>query len=152
MRQPTVALSSAEAEFSASTMDQEVTYLRKFLANLGYPQTAPTHVFADNETCIAWSEGSVGCSDAPSILTCMCTRLALLVISNSASSTAKSTQLTSSPSLPRLPTSSKISVAASWATETQVPVCASGGGDECLRRWEPFHCRLGGVMNISGVE
>ena len=41
-RQPTVALSSAEAEFiSASAMVQEVIYLRKFkfLANLGYPQT-----------------------------------------------------------------------------------------------------------------
>ena len=37
-----------------------VTYLRKFLANLGYPQTEPTPVLADNETCIAWSEGSVG--------------------------------------------------------------------------------------------
>ena len=37
-RQPTVALSSAEAEFiSASAMVQEVIYLRKFLANLGYP-------------------------------------------------------------------------------------------------------------------
>ena len=38
-------------------------YLRKFLANLGYPQTAPTPIFADNETCIAWSEGSVGGSE-----------------------------------------------------------------------------------------
>ena len=63
-RQPTVALSSAEAEFiSASAMVQEVIYLRKFLANLGYPQTDPTPVFADNETCIAWSEGSVGGSE-----------------------------------------------------------------------------------------
>ena len=59
-RQPTVDLSSAEAEFiSASAMVQAVIYLRKFLANLGYPQTAPTAVFADNETCISWSEGSV---------------------------------------------------------------------------------------------
>ena len=63
-RQTTVALSSAEAEFiSASAMVQEVIYLRKFLANLGYPQTEPTPVFADNETCIAWSEGSVGGSE-----------------------------------------------------------------------------------------
>ena len=44
--------------FSASAMVQEVIYLRKSLANLGYPQTEPTPVFADNETCIAWSEGS----------------------------------------------------------------------------------------------
>ena len=64
MRQATVALSSAEAEFiSASAMVQEVIYLRKFLSNLGFPQTAPTPVFADNETCIAWSEGSVGGSE-----------------------------------------------------------------------------------------
>jgi hypothetical protein len=63
-RQPTVALSSAEAEFiSASAMVQEVIYLRKFLGNLGFPQTLPTSVFADNETCIAWSEGSVGGSE-----------------------------------------------------------------------------------------
>jgi hypothetical protein len=44
-------------------MVQEVIFLRKFLTNLGFPQTAPTPVFADNETCIAWSEGSVGGSD-----------------------------------------------------------------------------------------
>ncbi len=51
-----IALSTAEAEFiSASAMVQEVIYLRKFLGNLGFPQTAPTPVFADNETCIAWS-------------------------------------------------------------------------------------------------
>ena len=33
------------------------------LADLGYPQTAPTRVLANNETCIAWSEGSVGGSE-----------------------------------------------------------------------------------------
>jgi hypothetical protein len=63
-RQPTVTLSSAETEFiSASAMVQEVIYLSKSLSNLGFPQTAPTPIFADNETCIAWSEGSVGGSD-----------------------------------------------------------------------------------------
>ena len=63
-RQPTVALSSAEAEFiSASAIVQEVIYLRKFLDNLGFPQKSPTPIFADNETCIAWSEGSVGGSE-----------------------------------------------------------------------------------------
>lgn len=51
-------------------MVQEVIFLRtrKFLANLnlrlagGYSQAAPSSVYADNETCIAWfdSEGSVG--------------------------------------------------------------------------------------------
>ncbi len=44
-------------------MVQEVIFLRKFLTNLGLPQTVPSPVFADNETCIAWSEGSVGGSD-----------------------------------------------------------------------------------------
>ena len=48
---------------SASAMVQEVIYLRKLLANLGFPQDGPTPVFADNETCIAWSEGSVGSSE-----------------------------------------------------------------------------------------
>jgi hypothetical protein len=53
-RPPTVALSSAEAECSsASAMVQEVIFLRKFLGNLGFSQTVPTPVFADNETRIA---------------------------------------------------------------------------------------------------
>ena len=63
-RQTTVALSTAEAEFiSASAMVQEVIYLRKLLENLGFPQKEPTPVFADNETCIKWSEGAVGGSE-----------------------------------------------------------------------------------------
>jgi hypothetical protein len=62
--QTVVALSTAEAEFvAASSMVQEVIYARKFLDNLGFPQTVPTQVFEDNSTCIAWSEGSVGGSD-----------------------------------------------------------------------------------------
>jgi hypothetical protein len=61
---PTIALSTADAEFiSASAMFQEVIYFRKFLGILGFPHTAPIPVFADNETCIAWSEGSVGGSE-----------------------------------------------------------------------------------------
>jgi hypothetical protein len=36
-------------------MDQEVIFVSKFLNNLGFPQTAPTPVFTDNEPCIAWS-------------------------------------------------------------------------------------------------
>jgi hypothetical protein len=63
-RQSVYALSSAEAEFiAASSMVQEVIFLRKFLANLGFEQTNPTPIYADNETCIHWSEGSVGGSD-----------------------------------------------------------------------------------------
>jgi hypothetical protein len=38
-------------------------HISKFLGNLGFPQTSPTPVFADNVTCIAWSEGSVGGSE-----------------------------------------------------------------------------------------
>ncbi len=58
------ALSSAEAEFiAASSMVQEVIFLRKFLAYLGFKHSGPTPIYADNETCIHWSEGSVGCSD-----------------------------------------------------------------------------------------
>ena len=63
-RQPTVALSSAEAEYIAgSSLVQEVIYLRKLLNNLGFPQTSPTVIYADNETCIAWSEGSISGSE-----------------------------------------------------------------------------------------
>ena len=63
-RQSVYALSSAEAEFiAASSMVQEVIFLRKFLANLGFKQPGPTPIYADNETCIHWSEGSVGGSD-----------------------------------------------------------------------------------------
>ena len=63
-RQSVFALSSAEAEFiAASSMVQEVIFLRKFLDNLGFKQNGPTPIFADNETCIHWSEGSVGGSD-----------------------------------------------------------------------------------------
>ena len=64
-RQPvvaeTVALSSAEAKFiAASALVQEVMYTRRLLENLGFPQTDPTCIYEDNQTCIAWSEGSVG--------------------------------------------------------------------------------------------
>jgi hypothetical protein len=42
-RQSVVALSSAEAEFmAASSLVQEVTYARRFLEKLGFPQTSPT--------------------------------------------------------------------------------------------------------------
>ena len=60
-RQNVVALSSAEAEFmAASSLVQEVMYLRKLLERLGHPQSGPTPIFEDNRTCIAWSEGCGG--------------------------------------------------------------------------------------------
>ena len=39
---------------------QDVIYQRKLLTSLGFPQHEPTVVYADNATCIAWSEGSIG--------------------------------------------------------------------------------------------
>ena len=63
-RQSSVALSSAEAEYMAgSTQVQEVISLRKLLTNLGFPQHEPTIIYADNATCISWSEGSVAGSN-----------------------------------------------------------------------------------------
>ena len=63
-RQNVVALSSAEAEFmAASSLVQEVIYIRRLLTNLGFPQDLATEVGEDHRTCIAWSEGSVGGSD-----------------------------------------------------------------------------------------
>ena len=60
-RQPVVALSTAESEFiAASTLVQEVVFLRRLLTTLGFPQEGPTRIFEDNESCIAWAEGSVG--------------------------------------------------------------------------------------------
>ena len=63
-RQSVIALSSAEAEFvAASTLVQEITYCRKLLEALGFPQPFATSVAEDNATAISWSEGSVGGSD-----------------------------------------------------------------------------------------
>ena len=59
-RQSLVALSTAEAEFiAASSLVQEVIYLRRFLLSLGFPQNGPTLIYEDNESCIAWAEGAV---------------------------------------------------------------------------------------------
>ncbi len=68
-QQSVFALSSVEAEFIAdSSMVQEVIFLRKFFDNLGLKQNSPTPIFADNETYIYWSEGSVGgCGRAKNI-------------------------------------------------------------------------------------
>ena len=63
-RQSVVALSSAEAEFiAASSLVQEVIYVRRLLESFGCPQEGPTCISEDNNTCIAWSEGAVGRSD-----------------------------------------------------------------------------------------
>jgi hypothetical protein len=44
-------------------MMQDVIYIRRFLDNLGFPQTHPTSVCEDDRTCVAWSGGSVGGRD-----------------------------------------------------------------------------------------
>ena len=63
-RQTIVALSTAEAEFiAASSMIQEVIYIRRLLEKLGFPQTEPTTIYEDNTTCIKWAEGAVGGTD-----------------------------------------------------------------------------------------
>jgi hypothetical protein len=56
-RQSVVTLSSAEAEFiSASSMVQEMIYVRRLLETLGFPQSVPTPIYEDSRTCIACSE------------------------------------------------------------------------------------------------
>ena len=53
MKQPVVALSSAESEYIGLTPAiQECLWLKKFLKSLGYPQGTVT-LFEDNEACIA---------------------------------------------------------------------------------------------------
>ena len=117
-------------------MVQEVIYLCKFLSNLGIPRKAPTPVLADDETCIAWSEGSVGGSERAKrddlrrfcVLT-FCMRLALLVIWGAAKWVANSMQPTSLPRPPHLmiSESTRISscVVASWGTSVLSARCLS---------------------------
>jgi hypothetical protein len=58
--QPTVALSSAEAEYMAvSAAVQEAVYMRQLLADLGFPQEQPTVIYEDNQGCIALSENPI---------------------------------------------------------------------------------------------
>jgi hypothetical protein len=58
--QPTVALSSAEAEYTAACAAvQEATHLRQLLQDLGFPQEEPTLIMEDNQGCIALSGNPV---------------------------------------------------------------------------------------------
>ena len=58
--QPTVALSSAEAEYMAACAAvQEAIHLRQFLEDLGFPQVGATVIFEDNQGCIALSDNPV---------------------------------------------------------------------------------------------
>jgi hypothetical protein len=55
--QPTVALSSAEAEYmAASSAAQEAIYLRRLLESLGHKQESPTIIYEDNQSCIAMAD------------------------------------------------------------------------------------------------
>jgi hypothetical protein len=58
--QPTVALSSAEAEYMAACAAvQEAIHLRQLLEDLGYKQDQATVIFEDNQGCITLSENPV---------------------------------------------------------------------------------------------
>jgi hypothetical protein len=58
--QPTVALSSAEAEYMAAcAATQEAVYLRRLLEGLGFKQEGATLILEDNQGCIALSENPV---------------------------------------------------------------------------------------------
>lgn len=58
--QPTIAQSTAEAEYmSASDASNRVVWFRQLLKDLGYPQTEPTPIRADNKPSIAMSENPV---------------------------------------------------------------------------------------------
>ena len=52
--QPTVALSSSEAEYmAAGSATQEALWLRTILMELNFPQEGPTPIYEDNQGCIA---------------------------------------------------------------------------------------------------
>ena len=52
-KQPTVALSTTEAEYMAACeATKEAIWLRKLLTDLGYSPNSPTTIFQDNQSCI----------------------------------------------------------------------------------------------------
>jgi hypothetical protein len=58
--QPTVALSTAEAEYMALTAAiQEKIFLRQLLDFMGVKQLEPTMIFEDNQACIALSKNKL---------------------------------------------------------------------------------------------
>ena len=59
-RQPTVALSTTEAEYMAlCTASQEALHLRMLIADFGFPQPEPTLIHEDNQGCVALSNNPV---------------------------------------------------------------------------------------------
>ena len=111
-RQLAVDLSSAEAEFIAASSIGQVIFLRYFLTTLGFPQTAPTLVFADNET-----RESVGGSDRAKHVDLRMHFAHELAISNSTRTTVSSMAPTFSPRLPRLLMSSLTFAVVSWGSD-----------------------------------
>jgi hypothetical protein len=58
--QPTVALSSTEAEYMATCAAvQEVTYMRQLFTDLGFGQKHATTIYQDNQACIALSSNPI---------------------------------------------------------------------------------------------
>jgi hypothetical protein len=67
-RQPTVALSTTEAEYmAASNATKEAIWLRVLLEDLGFPQVSATTLHADNLGCIALTNGTIAHSRAKHI-------------------------------------------------------------------------------------
>lgn len=67
-KQPTVALSTVEAEYmAAANATKEAIWLRVLLEDLGYPQTSATIIHADNQGCIALTRNPVAHSRAKHI-------------------------------------------------------------------------------------
>ena len=59
-KQPTVALSTVEAEYmAASNVTKEAIWLRTLLEDLGHPPVAATILHADNQGCIALAQNPV---------------------------------------------------------------------------------------------
>ena len=53
-KQPTIALSTTEAEYMATShCTKEAVWLRQLLADVGYVQEGPTSIMCDNQGCIA---------------------------------------------------------------------------------------------------
>ena len=64
-KQPTVALSTMEAEYMAlAKATCEVIWLRKLSSELGIPTNSPTTIFIDNQSAMRFAENPVfhGCS------------------------------------------------------------------------------------------
>lgn len=55
-KQPTVALSTTEAEYMAFThATKEAVWLHKLFKDIGFSQNGPMTIFSDNQSCISLS-------------------------------------------------------------------------------------------------